>query len=482
MKKIFALIIMIVFCMPTMAFAESNTYTEGAYYQLGKYNDKPIIWRCVSTDDENGILMLSDKILCFKVANSGENSADNISNSSVYGDNFWENSTIRTWLNSDADEGKVEWLGYPPDYSHINTERFINYTANYPYENEKGFLNNDNFSESEKSVMKTVSQWQMLPVNHIELAENGCKAPFITDFYELKGAGNTEELGKVSLSGLVTWDVIYSDPARTYKGAAYRVTDTVFLLDELQLPSIYHSLGWDGFKCKAVEPPIDKTGVIHGSGESYSFWLRSPYNNISDYNWPNNNISFNTIALLDITSSVSGLEHGVRPAFYLNEDTTRIVSGSGTEDEPYILDGIEQEEITVFSNSKQVDFNQNPMIENDRTLVGMRAIFESLGAEVEWNGEEKSVTASTDDTTVKLQIDNNIMQVNDNEVELDTPARLINDNTMVPLRAVSEALDAKVEWVENLQRVVIDIQPAWIESDWNPEWYQQAMRIGGYLK
>lgn len=480
MKKIFALIIIIVFCMPAMAFAESNIYTEGAYYQLGKYNDKPIIWRCISTEDENGILMLSDKILCFKVANAGENSIDNISNSSVYGDNFWETSTIRTWLNSDADAGNVEWVGYPPDYSHINTKKFIEYEANYPYSSEKGFLNNDNFSESEKSVMKTVSQWQMLPVNHIELSENGCTTPFITNFYELTGKGDMERVGGVSLMGLILLDDIEPNSAKTYKGAAYRITDTVFLLDELQLPSVYRSLGNDGFQCQSVITPADRTGTKRGSKESYSFWLRSPYNNISDWNWPNNNVYFNIISLFDITSSVSGLEHGVRPAFYLNEDTTRVVSGSGTENNPYILDGIKQEEITVFSNGKQVDFNQEPMIENDRTLVGMRAIFESLGAEVEWNGEEQSVTASTDDTTVKLQIDNNIMQVNDNEVELDTPARLINNNTMVPLRAVSEALDTKVEWIGNLQRVVIDKQPEWTESDWNPEWYKQAMQAGGY--
>lgn len=267
----------------------------------------------------------------------------------------------------------------------------------------------------------------------------------------------------------------------SYKGAMYRVVDTVFLLDPSQVYSIYKAL--NSVKVTAVEEPTERTNV-GCKDEFYYYWLRTPHNDISNANYPNESISLQVFRPSgNIYSSYTSMaECGVRPAFYLNESTAKIKSGSGTETDPYILDGTPQEGITVFSNGKQVDFDQQPFIENDRTLVGMRAVFESLGADVVWNGEDKTVTAVKDDTTIQLQIDNNKMQVNNDTVELEIPARLINDNAMVPIRAVSEALEARVEWVDDLQRVVVDEQPEWVESDWNPAWYQQAMIAGGYIK
>ena len=112
----------------------------------------------------------------------------------------------------------------------------------------------------------------------------------------------------------------------------------------------------------------------------------------------------------------------------------------------------------------------------------MRAVFEALGADVDWNGETRTATAVKDDIMIELTIDSDVMTKSGETVTLDAPARILNDRTMVPLRAISEALGARVEWIEDLQRVVIDIQPEWVESDWNPEWYQQALRAGGYIK
>ena len=65
----------------------------GNYFILGKYNDEPIVWRYVA-DDQNGKLIVSDKILCFKPF--GKN-------------NFWEESYIRRWLNSTKSEGEEIW-------------------------------------------------------------------------------------------------------------------------------------------------------------------------------------------------------------------------------------------------------------------------------------------------------------------------------------------------------------------------------------
>ena len=86
----------------------------------------------------------------------------------------------------------------------------------------------------------------------------------------------------------------------------------------------------------------------------------------------------------------------------------------------------------------------------------MRAIFEALGAEVEWENETQTATATKDGITVSVTIDSDRMLKNGEEIELDVPARLVEDSrTLVPLRAISEAFGCQVEWDEELQRVDI---------------------------
>ncbi len=113
------------------------------------------------------------------------------------------------------------------------------------------------------------------------------------------------------------------------------------------------------------------------------------------------------------------------------------------------------DDIKVTVNGENVEFDQPPVIENDRTLVPMRAIFEALGATVEWDNETRTVTSTKDETVIKLTIDSNEMAVGDKTVELDVSAKIISDRTMVPVRAISEAMDCKVEWIGESATVVI---------------------------
>ena len=114
------------------------------------------------------------------------------------------------------------------------------------------------------------------------------------------------------------------------------------------------------------------------------------------------------------------------------------------------------EKITTYLNNEQLNFDILPITENDRTLIPMRAIFEALGAEVEWENDGQIATATKDGITVSLTIDSNRMLKNGEEIELDVPARLVEDSrTLVPLRAISEAFGCQVEWDEELQRVDI---------------------------
>jgi hypothetical protein len=112
-------------------------------------------------------------------------------------------------------------------------------------------------------------------------------------------------------------------------------------------------------------------------------------------------------------------------------------------------------DITVSVNGKNVEFDQPPVIDNDRTLVPMRAIFEALGATVDWDGETRTVTSTKGDTTIKLTIDSADMYVGENVITLDVPAKIISDRTMVPVRAISEAMACKVDWDGENQAVII---------------------------
>lgn len=110
-------------------------------------------------------------------------------------------------------------------------------------------------------------------------------------------------------------------------------------------------------------------------------------------------------------------------------------------------------DIKVIIDGTAVGFDVPPQIINGRTLVPVRAIFEALGAEVEWNGEQQTVTASNGGTVVKMTIGVNTIDVNSETVVLDVPPQIINNRTLVPARAVAESFSADVSW-DGEKRVV----------------------------
>lgn len=107
------------------------------------------------------------------------------------------------------------------------------------------------------------------------------------------------------------------------------------------------------------------------------------------------------------------------------------------------------DKITVKINNKEVDFaeynNVLPYIENDRTLIPIRAIAEGLGLDVSWNDAERKVKISGK-TEIVLTIDSDSAEVDGESVTLDVAAHIVNDRTFVPLRFISENMDADVEW------------------------------------
>ena len=111
--------------------------------------------------------------------------------------------------------------------------------------------------------------------------------------------------------------------------------------------------------------------------------------------------------------------------------------------------------ITVILNGKQLEFDVKPTLINDRTMVPMRVIFEALGAKVDWDGTTQTAIGVTKNTTIKITIGKDYLLKNDNIVVLDSPAVVISDRTLVPVRAIAESLDCKVEWYGETQVVEI---------------------------
>lgn len=109
------------------------------------------------------------------------------------------------------------------------------------------------------------------------------------------------------------------------------------------------------------------------------------------------------------------------------------------------------DDIKVIVNGADVKFDQTPVIQEGRTLVPMRAIFEALGATVEWEAASQKVTAKAGATVITMNINNVTMRVTESaagtkNIPLDVPPQIIGDRTMVPVRAISEALGANVAW------------------------------------
>lgn len=112
-------------------------------------------------------------------------------------------------------------------------------------------------------------------------------------------------------------------------------------------------------------------------------------------------------------------------------------------------------EITLSLDGTLIDCPVNPMIVNGRTMVPFRALFEALNVSVEWNEALQKVYAMSDDISIILTIGSDKMLVNSDVITLDAPAFISNGSTLVPARAVCEAMECDVKWDSENRRVVV---------------------------
>lgn len=130
---------------------------------------------------------------------------------------------------------------------------------------------------------------------------------------------------------------------------------------------------------------------------------------------------------------------------------------AGVMSVPVIAD---DEPITVLINGEQLAIpagDTQPFIEEGRTLVPMRAIFEALGAKVDWDGETRTIISydPVSDVSITMQIDSNVMYVGETEITLDVPAKIAGDRTVVPIRAVAEGMSSVVGWDGDTRTVTV---------------------------
>ena len=107
-------------------------------------------------------------------------------------------------------------------------------------------------------------------------------------------------------------------------------------------------------------------------------------------------------------------------------------------------------------NGKIIKSDVAPYIKNERTMVPIRFISETLGYKVTWDKDKREVGISGKDTEISLKIDSTKAKVNGKELKLDAPASIKKDRTFVPLRFVAENLKAEVKWDNKNFKVIIN--------------------------
>ena len=110
---------------------------------------------------------------------------------------------------------------------------------------------------------------------------------------------------------------------------------------------------------------------------------------------------------------------------------------------------------SAYINSKRVDLDVPPFIENGRTLVPFRFIGEALGAKVSWVQEEKKATYELGGVKVEIIIGNSTAIVNGKQITMDVPPKITDGRTFVPLRFITEALGSSVIWENQTKRIII---------------------------
>ena len=163
-----------------------------------------------------------------------------------------------------------------------------------------------------------------------------------------------------------------------------------------------------------------------------------------------NSVTYIGNLAFDFNVTIRGYENSTAQTYARDNNIKfELIGGAATPPPP------PTQEIKVLVGGAAVTFDQPPIIENGRTLVPLRAIFEALGATVEWEQSTQTVTAVKDDITITLKIGDAFLTKNGERIALDVPGKLVGGRTLVPARAVAESFGADVQWDQATRTVTI---------------------------
>lgn len=130
-------------------------------------------------------------------------------------------------------------------------------------------------------------------------------------------------------------------------------------------------------------------------------------------------------------------------------------------DETEIILTINNPVMSVNGTERSIDNEGTaPVIINERTLMPVRAVVEAMGGTVEWNADTQTVTLNRNSDTINLIIGSQTAYLNDNAEVIDAAPIILNDRTMLPIRFIAENFGFTVGWNNENQTVTIREQKA----------------------
>jgi len=136
------------------------------------------------------------------------------------------------------------------------------------------------------------------------------------------------------------------------------------------------------------------------------------------------------------------------------------VAGGSSYSGTTIVLKINDPNMIVNGVSQEIDPGRGtaPIIVNGRTVVPIRAIIEAMGGTIGWNDYERKITIQTSSKSIELWVDKKNARVNGISTTTDVPPQIINGRTMVPVRFVTENLDCEVQWDGEQNRITINVK------------------------
>lgn len=232
----------------------------------------------------------------------------------------------------------------------------------------------------------------------------------------------------------------YSDPWHSYvtfQGRCFKITERTTTVQEYEVDESGACINATGNTYQLEKPAIYIDDPNIGVFVPLSFISKvladAPYGNTFSTSYVDDNLEFSMYTL-----DGSGSKQLINP-----------ITLAMKVNSPWLLtvdDG------NLFDDA---DHNVTPVTRQGATLLPIAPIISNLGGKTTWNSSERKVTISLNENTVELWIDNSVALVNGQNKKLTVAPTAINGRTMVPLRFVTESLGADVKWYKDSQLIVV---------------------------